>query len=132
MAVQVCKQAQERCRQREKEVAEARAEAEALRDALDAERAAADAAAAALRGSLEQQHAADKATALGDADVGFRQQLQTQRDQLEKELASQAAKLEVPTPALCTPKYLLSHLAQRAYLQHIPELPDQAPIGTLD
>ncbi len=63
-----CEQAEELCRQRETALAEARAEAEALRGALDAERAAADAAAAALRGSLEQRHAADIATALGDAN----------------------------------------------------------------
>ena len=95
------KEAQELCSQRETELAEARAEAEALRDALDAERAAAGAAAAALQGTLEQQHAADKATALGDANVGFTQLLQEQREQLEKELATQSFQLEVYHPDLC-------------------------------
>lgn len=89
------KQAQELCRQRETELAEARAEADALIEALDAERAAAGAAAGALQGTLEQQHAADKATALGDAYVGFTQQLQDQREQLEKELAAQSVQLKV-------------------------------------
>ena len=91
-------QAQELCRQRETELAEARLEADALRGALDAERAAADAAATALTGTLEQQHAADKATALGDAMVGYRQQLHEQREQLEKTLTSQSVQLEVYSP----------------------------------
>ena len=109
-----CEQAQELCRQREAELAEARLEADALRGALDAERAAADAAATALTRALEQQHAADKATVLGDAMVGYRQQLQEQREQLEKELASQSVQLEVHSLIAMPIEYLpsMSHNMQ--------------------
>ena len=93
-----CEEAQELCRQREAELAQARAEAEAFHDALTAERAAAVAAAAALRETLEQQHAAEKAMALGDANVNFRQQLQQQREQLEREVGSKSAQLGVSSP----------------------------------
>lgn len=87
--------AEKACAQREAELAEARAEAQALRDALDAERAASAAAAAALERDLQQRHATERDSALGDANAGFTRCLQEQKQHSEDQLAEQAAKLQV-------------------------------------
>ncbi len=93
----VCRatQAQEVCTQREAELAEAQAEAQALRDALHAERAASAAAAAALERDLQQRHATERDSALGDANAGFTRRLLEQKQHFEGQLAEQAAKLQV-------------------------------------
>ena len=68
-----------------------------MREALYTERAAAHTVAAELRRELEQQHKADKATAMTGASNGFTQQLQEQQDLSEQALARQAAQLQVGT-----------------------------------
>lgn len=87
--------AQEACAQREAELAEARAEAQALHDALDAERTASAAAAAALESDLQQRHATERDSALGDANADFTRRLQEQKQHFEGQLAEQAAKYQV-------------------------------------
>ena len=87
--------AKEACAQREAELAEAGAEAQALRDALDAERAASAATAAALESDLQQRHATERKSALGDANAGFTRRLQEQKQHFEGQLAGQAAKFQV-------------------------------------
>ena len=81
--------------QLEAELAEARAEAQALRDALDAEQAASAATTAALERDLQQRHAMERDSALEDAKAGFMRRLQEQKQHFEGQLVEQAANFQV-------------------------------------